>query len=57
MDYQYLTLEVDDGLGILTMNRPPANAIGTDLIDEFMSLTAEIEAKGGVRRFRILITF
>jgi enoyl-CoA hydratase len=49
MDYQYLSLEVEDGLGILTMNRPPANAIGTDLIDEFKSMTAEIKEDEEVR--------
>jgi enoyl-CoA hydratase len=49
MDYEYLSLEAQDGLGILTMNRPPANAIGTDLIAEFVNMMGELEENDEIR--------
>ncbi len=49
MDYQYLNLDVEDGLAILTMNRPPANALSTDLVAEFMGMTKALEEDDRVR--------
>ena len=49
MDYQYLNLETEDGLAILTMNRPPANALSTDLVAEFMAMIKALEEDDGVR--------
>jgi enoyl-CoA hydratase len=49
MDYQSLQLEVEDGLGILTMNRPPGNAISLDLTEEMNSMAGEIAEDEGVR--------
>jgi enoyl-CoA hydratase/carnithine racemase len=49
MDYQYLDLKVEDGLGIITINRPPANAISVDLADEFISMAGDLEENEEVR--------
>ena len=49
MDYQHLQLEVEDGLGILTMNRPPGNAISLDLTEEMNSMVGEIAEDKGIR--------
>lgn len=49
MDYQFLQLEVKDGLGILTMNRPPGNAISLELTEEMNRMAEEIAADKGIR--------
>jgi len=49
MDYQYLNLKVEDGLGILSINRPPGNAISVDLAEEFISMTRDLEENDKVR--------
>jgi 3-oxocholest-4-en-26-oate---CoA ligase len=49
MDYEYLNLSVEDGLGILTMNRPPANAISVELAEEFIAMAGELEENDDVR--------
>jgi len=49
MDYQFLQLEVKDGLGILTMNRPPGNAISLELTEEMNRMAEEIAADKDIR--------
>lgn len=49
MDYEFLGLKVEGGLGILTMNRPPGNAISVDLAGEFINMCKEIEENEAVR--------
>jgi|GEM_PF-13914 fatty-acyl-CoA synthase len=49
MEYQYLSLEVEDGVGILTINRPPGNAISVDLAEEFVSMAGDLAANDEVR--------
>jgi enoyl-CoA hydratase/carnithine racemase len=49
MDYQSLQLDMEDGLGILTMNRPPGNAISIDLTEEMNSMVGEIAEDSGIR--------
>ena len=49
MEYQSLELRVEDGLGILSMNRPPANAISEDFAEEFIAMARELEENDEVR--------
>jgi len=49
MEYQFLQLEVKDGLGILTMNRPPGNAISLELTEEMNNMAREVEANKEIR--------
>jgi len=49
MGYNHLDLKVEDGLGILTMNRPPGNAISVDLAEEFINMCADLEEDENVR--------
>ena len=55
MEYQFLEFEVEDGLGILTMNRPPGNAISVELTEEFQNMCREIE-EGREARCLILMS-
>ena len=49
VEYQYLELEVEEGVGIVTMNRPPGNAISVDLADEFIHMAGELQDNEEVR--------
>lgn len=41
-DYTYLTLVIQEKVGTVTLNHPPANALNADMLDEFGSLLDEI---------------
>lgn len=49
MKYQYLDLEVSDGLGVVTMNRPPGNALSLDFVEELGSMVDEVSTRQEVR--------
>jgi len=49
VDYQYLDLKVEDGMGIITMNRPPGNAISVDVAEEFISMAGDLAENDEVR--------
>jgi len=40
LDFQHITLERDGGLARVTLNRPPANALNLELIDELAAVAA-----------------
>ena len=42
LDFQHITLERDGGLARVTLNRPPANALNLELIDELAAVAAEL---------------
>ena len=49
MPYETLLLAREDAVAVVTLNRPPANAISEALIRELDAALTEIEADGGVR--------
>ena len=49
MSYETLLLAREDAVAVVTLNRPPANAISEALIRELDAVLTEIEADGGVR--------
>jgi enoyl-CoA hydratase len=50
MDYQYLTLTREDGIGIVTINRPKAlNVLNIGVFRELYSLFSEIDHDPGIR--------
>lgn len=49
MGYEFLTLEVEDGLGVVTINRAPANGISLELSDELMRMVEQLEEDDAVR--------
>jgi len=49
VDYQYLDLRVEDGMGIITMNRAPGNAISVDLAEEYISMAHDLAENEEVR--------
>lgn len=49
VDYQHLDLKVEDGMGIITMNRPPGNAISVDLAEEFICMARDLAENDEVR--------
>lgn len=49
MEYSFLKLENDDGLGIVTMNRPPGNALSADFVDELWDMAKEVSSDQEVR--------
>ncbi|MBU1670915.1 MAG: enoyl-CoA hydratase/isomerase family protein [Actinobacteria bacterium] len=49
MDYEFLTLEVNDGLGVVTIERPPGNGISVELADELMRMMEQVESDQAVR--------
>jgi enoyl-CoA hydratase/carnithine racemase len=49
MPYETLLLAREDAVAVVTLNRPPANAISEALMRELDAALTEIEADGGVR--------
>jgi enoyl-CoA hydratase/carnithine racemase len=49
MGYNFLDLKSEDGVGIITINKPPANAISYNFICELKDLVSKIEADDGIR--------
>ncbi|MBN2028036.1 MAG: AMP-binding protein [Actinobacteria bacterium] len=49
MEYKYLQLSVEEGVGALTINRPPGNAISVDLAEEFISMAKDLTENEEVR--------
>ena len=49
MPYETLLLAREDAVAVVTLNRPPANAISEALVRELDAVLTEIEADGGVR--------
>ena len=49
MPYETLLLGREDAVAVVTLNRPPANAISEALMRELDAALTEIEADGGVR--------
>ncbi|MBN2333830.1 MAG: enoyl-CoA hydratase/isomerase family protein [Deltaproteobacteria bacterium] len=42
MSYEFLTLEVADGVGTIWLNRPPANSLNRDLVEELSKAFTEL---------------
>jgi enoyl-CoA hydratase/carnithine racemase len=49
MDYAFFTLEERDGVGYVTINRPPANAMSIEFVQELDRLMDEIRDDSAVR--------
>jgi enoyl-CoA hydratase/carnithine racemase len=49
MPYETMNLSREDGLAVLTLNRPPANAISEALMRELNAVLSEIESDAAVR--------
>jgi enoyl-CoA hydratase/carnithine racemase len=49
MGYNFLDLKSEDGVGIITINKPPANAISYNFILELKDLVLKIEADEEIR--------
>jgi enoyl-CoA hydratase/carnithine racemase len=49
MAYQTLIVERDEGVAVVTLNRPPANAISAELVQELEAAVAELEVDASVR--------
>lgn len=49
MAYQTLIVEREPGFAVVTLNRPPANAISAELVLELEAAVAELEGDEGVR--------
>jgi enoyl-CoA hydratase/carnithine racemase len=49
MGYNFLNLKSEDGVGIITINKPPANAISYNFILELKDLVSKIETDEGIR--------
>ena len=49
MDYIFFQLEKEDGVGRVTINRPPANAMSLDFLQELSRLLDELKEDAGVR--------
>lgn len=54
MAYENLVVDTDDNVGIITLNRPPANPINLALLDELDAVLTDWEKDKGVRA--IIIT-
>ncbi|MBU1669584.1 MAG: enoyl-CoA hydratase/isomerase family protein [Actinobacteria bacterium] len=49
MDYEFLTIEVDDGLGVVTMNRPPGNALADEFLHELEPMVEQVSTDEEIR--------
>ena len=49
MPYETMTLEREDSFAVVTLNRPPANAISEALMKELNAVLSEIESDGAVQ--------
>lgn len=49
MNYQFLEIEENKGVGIVRLNRPPANALNVELVEELHSVVDEMLLKESVR--------
>lgn len=49
MTYQYFDLKKDAGVGIVTMNRPPVNALSADFVQEMQTLVCDMEKDREIR--------
>jgi len=49
MAFKYFELKKENGVGIVTMNRPPANAISADFIKEMEILISEVDKDETIR--------
>ena len=46
--YQFLTLEVTDGIALVTLNRPPVNALSRAMQEELRAVSAEVSGRDDV---------
>jgi enoyl-CoA hydratase len=49
MEYKCLTLEKDAGVGIVSLNNPPANTISFELVKELKAVAAELDKDDKIR--------
>ncbi len=47
--YQFFTIKQEDGVALVTMNRPPVNALSAGLLDELEGVLNEVEASPEAR--------
>ncbi len=48
-DYEFINVKKEKGMGIMTLNRPPVNALNKQLIDEIGKCADELEADDEVK--------
>jgi len=53
--YELLTLDVEDGVALLTLNRPPVNALNRAIIGEIDAVITEIESRLGPDGIRAVV--
>lgn len=49
MEYNYLSLEVENGLAVMTMNRPPGNALSLEFVEELDGMVSDVAADENIR--------
>ncbi len=49
MENEYMSYELKDNIGIITMNRPPSNAIHTGVVEAFQEIIPELDKDPNVR--------
>lgn len=49
MDYKLLDLEVNEGVGIIRINRPPANALNVEMVKELHGVIDEVTGNEKIR--------
>jgi enoyl-CoA hydratase len=49
VNYQFLEIEENKGVGIVRLNRPPANALNVELVEELHSVVDEMVLKESIR--------
>jgi enoyl-CoA hydratase len=49
LDYQYLELKEQKGVGIVKINRPPANALNQEMVEELHSIVDQLAIKEDIR--------
>ncbi len=49
MTYQFMSLEINDGIGIIWLNRPPANSLNREVVEELSRAFDELAADENAR--------
>jgi enoyl-CoA hydratase/carnithine racemase len=47
--YEFFSIKVEDGVALVTMNRPPVNALSAALLNELEKVLDEVEANDEAR--------
>ena len=49
MAYQFMSVEITDGVGIIWLNRPPANSLNREVVEELAKVFAELRGNDEAR--------